>query len=142
MHNTLRKDRYTSTNFQKELQMLGVKDNGAYTLGLPSGCQVVAERLPQVSKVELSKDKNRVEEDRIEDSVVEDSDNHTDDDLSQFYGDVYLSENQIKDLLDRLGLQVFDEYVLRLDGFIKKTGAKIKSHYNEIIKWAKEDGRI
>ena len=43
MHNTLRKDRYTPTSFQEELQMLGIKDNGAYTLG----CQMVAERLPQ-----------------------------------------------------------------------------------------------
>ena len=42
MHNTLRKDRYTATNFQEELALLGIKDNGAYTLGLPSGCQSVA----------------------------------------------------------------------------------------------------
>lgn len=42
MHNTLRKDRYTPTNFQEELRQLGVKDNGAYTLG----CQMVAKRLP------------------------------------------------------------------------------------------------
>lgn len=42
MHNTLRKDRYTPTNFQEELRQLGIKDNGAYTLG----CQAVAEGLP------------------------------------------------------------------------------------------------
>lgn len=62
MHNTLRKDRYTPTNFQEEFKLLGIKDNGAYTLG----CQLVAERLPQVS---IGKD-----------SVVEDSinkENHT-----------------------------------------------------------------
>ena len=55
MHNTLRKDRYTPTNFQEELNQLGLKDNGAYTLG----CQVVAERLPQVSigKVSLGEDR-------------------------------------------------------------------------------------
>lgn len=46
MHNTLRKDRYTPTNFQEELAMLGVKENEAYTL---NGCQTVAKRLPQVS---------------------------------------------------------------------------------------------
>ena len=54
MHNTLRKDRYTPTSFQEELQMLGIKDNGAYTLG----CQMVAERLPQISIDKNSKDKN------------------------------------------------------------------------------------
>lgn len=45
LHNTLRKDRYTPTNFQEELQQLGMKDNGSYTIG----CQTVAKRLPQVS---------------------------------------------------------------------------------------------
>lgn len=45
MHNTLRKDRYTPTNFQEELSLLGIKDNGSYTLG----CQMVANRLPQDS---------------------------------------------------------------------------------------------
>ncbi|MBR2474816.1 MAG: DNA replication protein [Clostridia bacterium] len=42
MHNTLRKDRYTPTNFQEELMQLGVKGNGSYTFG----CQMVAKRLP------------------------------------------------------------------------------------------------
>lgn len=42
LHNTLRKDRYTPTNYQEELNQLGIKENGSYTLG----CQVVAERLP------------------------------------------------------------------------------------------------
>lgn len=63
MANALRKDRYTPTAFQEELAKLDLKDNGSYTW-LPSGCQVVAERLPQVSidkdsigKVSKGKDK-------------------------------------------------------------------------------------
>ena len=56
MHNTLRKDRYNPTNFTEELKMLGIKENGAYTLG----CQTVAERLPQNSI-----DKNRLDENRL-----------------------------------------------------------------------------
>lgn len=47
MANALRKDRYTPTAFKEELAQLDIKDNGAYTW-LPSGCQMVAERLPQV----------------------------------------------------------------------------------------------
>ena len=42
LHNTLRKDRYTPTNYQEELRQLGIKENGAYTLG----CQEVASWLP------------------------------------------------------------------------------------------------
>ena len=62
MHNTLRKDRYTPTNYQEELQLLGIKENGAYTLG----CQTVAERLPSGCP---SIDKSSV----VESSVVEES---------------------------------------------------------------------
>lgn len=62
MHNTLRKDRYTPTNYQEELRKLGIKDNGAYTLG----CQVVTNGLPSGCP---SIDKGSV----VESSVVESS---------------------------------------------------------------------
>lgn len=48
MHNTLRKDRYSPTNFQDELSLLDIKDNGSYTLVDDIGCQVVANPVPQV----------------------------------------------------------------------------------------------
>ena len=62
MHNTLRRDRYVPTNFQEEMAMLSVKENEAYTLNgsqmvakwLPNGCQMVDERLPQISREEIS----------------------------------------------------------------------------------------
>jgi len=56
MANALRKDRYNPTAFQEELKQLGLKENGAYTW-LPDGCQMVAERLPQVSIGKVSLDK-------------------------------------------------------------------------------------
>lgn len=58
MHNTLRKDRYTPTNFQEELASLQLKDNGAYTLG----CQTVAKWLPKNREEEVSIDKDSLEE--------------------------------------------------------------------------------
>jgi hypothetical protein len=65
LHNTLRKDRYTPTNYQDELNLLGIKDNGVYTLG----CQVVAEGLPDgcPSIDKGSVDKVSVGEDSVED---------------------------------------------------------------------------
>lgn len=62
MHNTLRKDRYVPTNYQEEFKLLGLKDNGAYTLDLADGCQLVAEGLPQVSigKDSIGKVKEKV----------------------------------------------------------------------------------
>ena len=64
LHNTLRKDRYTPTNYQEEFRLLGIKENGAYTLG----CQVVANGLPNgcPSIDKNSKDKDSLVEDSIE----------------------------------------------------------------------------
>lgn len=42
MANALRKDRYTPTEFQRELSQLRVKPNGVYTEITESGCQMVA----------------------------------------------------------------------------------------------------
>lgn len=65
LHNTLRKDRYTPTNYQEEFKQLGIKDNGAYTLG----CQVVANGLPDGCP---SIDKSSVVESRVVEGSVED----------------------------------------------------------------------
>lgn len=83
MHNLLRKDRYKPTQYQDEIHMLSVKENGAYTElatkrqqvvaeRLPSGCQVVAERLPQdrIGKDRL--DKDRIGEDSKGEVSIED----------------------------------------------------------------------
>ena len=65
LHNTLRKDRYTPTNYQEELNLLGIKENGVYTLG----CQEVANGLPTGCP---SIDKGSVVESSVEeDSVVD-----------------------------------------------------------------------
>jgi DnaD/phage-associated family protein len=61
LHNTLRKDRYTPTNFQEEFKLLGIKDNGAYTLDT-DGCQMVAKWLPQDSIGKDSIGKNSIDD--------------------------------------------------------------------------------
>ena len=61
MANSLRKDRHTPTAFQEELARLDLKENGSYTLkndGLPDGCQMVANCLPQIKL-----DKNSIDKD-------------------------------------------------------------------------------
>lgn len=54
-------------------------------------------------------------------------------------GVVALTDEQIDDLLDRLGLDMFDFYVDKLSTFIIKNGAKVKSHYDTILRWYRED---
>lgn len=66
MANALRKDRYTPTIFQSELEKLELDDVGTYELvaeRLPDGCQMVADCLPQKRL-----DKNRLDKSREEDN--------------------------------------------------------------------------
>lgn len=56
LHNTLRKDRYTHTNYVEEMKCLKIKDNGEYDIDLnesrlPVGCQTVTS-----GKVSIGKD--------------------------------------------------------------------------------------
>ena len=151
MHNTLRKDRYTPTNFQEELSLLGIKDNGSYTR-LPSGCQVVAERLPQVSIGKCSIDKVSVVEGSVADdtatATTEDEEEDMEDGQLKLIGGelgrnvVYLSDRQMGDLMDKLGFDAFNRYVDRLATFIIEKKAHVKSHYETILKWHREDTKV
>ena len=57
-------------------------------------------------------------------------------------GVVFLSDEQIGDLLDRLGLDTFNYYVDKLSNFIIKNDAHVMNHYETILKWWQEDGAI
>lgn len=102
------------------------------------------------SKSNVSRvDKSREEKKRIDkevDVVVNGANapdyNDTDSKLDFFRGEVKLSENQIADLLNKLGLEMFDEYVDRLNAFIKEKNATVKNHYETILKWYNEDRAI
>ena len=55
---------------------------------------------------------------------------------------VLLSDAQVEDLLEKMGLELFDYYVDKLSCFIIKNGAKVKNHYETILKWWQEDGAV
>lgn len=57
-------------------------------------------------------------------------------------GVVFLSDAQIADLLDRMGIDTFDYYVDKLSNFIIQNGAKVKNHYETILKWWQEDSAV
>lgn len=57
-------------------------------------------------------------------------------------GVVILSDEQVDRLLESLGLDAFDHYVSKLATFIIKNGASVKSHYETILKWWKEDSNV
>lgn len=57
-------------------------------------------------------------------------------------GVVFLSQEQIDVLLDRMGIDTFDYYVDKLSRFIIDKQARVKDHYETILKWWQEDGQI
>lgn len=57
-------------------------------------------------------------------------------------GVVYLTDRQLADLMDRLGLDAFNWYVDRLATFIIDKKAHVKSHYDTILKWWEEDSKV
>jgi hypothetical protein len=85
-----------------------------------------------------------IETDVEEENSGADAPDYSDPDnqLTIFKGNILLSENQMGELLDLMGLEVFDEYIARLQAFIANTGANIKSHYQTLLKWYNEDRRV
>ena len=57
-------------------------------------------------------------------------------------GVVYLTDSQLHDLMDRLGLDAFNRYVDRLATFIIDKKAHVNNHYDTIIKWYTEDSQL
>mgnify|MGYP003530346939 FL=1 len=61
--------------------------------------------------------------------------------LQSICGNVMMSENQIGDLLDKIGLDAFDYYIKRVSDFIAN-GGYVKNPYQTILKWYEEDSKI
>lgn len=57
-------------------------------------------------------------------------------------GVVYLTDSQLHDLMDRLGLDAFNRYVDRLATFIIDKKARVNNHYETILKWYTEDSQV
>ena len=133
MANALRKDRHQPTNFQEELAMLQIKDNGSYTW-LPNGCQMVAERLPQdrIGKDSIGKD--RVGEDSVEEIITAP--------IPTTYGDhnlVTLSDAEYQGLLNTYGKDITEDYIQRIDEYMYYNNKQYPSHYKTIIRWIEND---
>ena len=57
-------------------------------------------------------------------------------------GVVFLSEAQMADMLEKMGLETFDYYVDKLSSFIIKNDAHVKNHYETILQWWEKDGML
>ena len=50
-----------------------------------------------------------------------------------------LTDHQVNDLLDQMGIDCFDYYVDKLSSYIIRNDAKVASHYETILKWWRQD---
>ena len=57
-------------------------------------------------------------------------------------GVVFMSDAQFEDLLEQMGLDTFNYYMDKLSNYIIKNNAQIRNHYDTIMKWWREDGKI
>ena len=166
MHNLLRKDRYTETQYIEQKNMLLLKENGAYTEGdsdpiekpyehsatkwQPNDNQMATQysigkySIDKYSVVEVSGTDNQENGNNNEESVDKGVDNSTLEFMGGTLGKgvVFLTEAQREALLDKLGLHEFNYYIEKLADFIIMTGAKVKNHYQTILKWAEEDKKV
>ena len=159
MHNLLRKDRYTETQYIDEKETLLLKKDGSYT-EKPPELPVATKWQPNGNQMatQYSIGKDSIGEYRVVE-VSEDG-NHNNSDLStenddistesQFElqqgilgkGVVLLTPEQDEALLDKLGLHAYDHYVSKLADFIIEKNATVANHYATILKWAKEDAKV
>jgi hypothetical protein len=154
MHNLLRKDRYTETQYIEEKETLLLQKDGSYTekppelpvatTWQPNGNQVATQY--SIGKVSEGKDSLGQGSGSVVDATAT-ATTTEEEQLKCFTGllgkgVVYLSDRQYSDLLDRLGLDGFNRYVERLATFIIEKDAYVKNHYETILKWNEEDSKV
>jgi hypothetical protein len=148
IHNYIRKDTYTETKYKEEKALLELDENNSYRLADSPLLQLRHDIVTSPStQVRLGKDS--IGKDRLgEGSVVPATATATEENQLKLIGGelgknvVYLTDRQFSDLMDRLGLDAFNRYVEKLATFIIENNARIKSHYDTILKWYEEDSKV
>jgi hypothetical protein len=140
IHNYIAKDRYKETKYIDEKSTLMLDEKGAYT-------ECIQDVYKLDTQVRLGKDSlGKVS--LVEGSVADDTATAAEEDKLKLLGGslgknvVYLTDNQIGILLDKMGMDASNRYVGRLADFIIEKNAHVKSHYDTILKWYEEDSKI
>lgn len=141
IHNYIAKDRYKETKYIEEKSTLMLDDKGAYT-----------ECIQPVYKLETQE---RIGEDRkgkdnsFIHSACEEEAFPSDPEYRRTYlggigkNVVFLSDEQVADLLDKLSIEEFDKYVaIVADCELNGKPFKKKTHYQAILDMAKKDRRV
>ena len=152
VHNLIRSDRYRETDFMEEKSMIYLDEKNKYHL--LDGCHLVAKTHPQVvsrskeKKSKVNEDVERplrganapVENDGVCSLVDKKMLQCIHGDLGQ--GVIYLTDQQMDVLLEKLGYDGFNRYVQRLADYILEKNVHVNNHYETILRWAAEDSAV
>ena len=123
IHNLIRSDRYKATVYQEEKAQLSVKDNKAYTFGIPNDNQ--AETQVRLGEVRLGEDSIGKDNKPIRHKFGE-------------YKNVLLSDEDV----EKLKTEFPTDWVARIENlssYIASTGKKYKNHLATIRNWARNE---
>lgn len=129
IHNYIRNDRYKETVYQDEKASLTLKENGAYTLGIPDGYQVETQ-------YRLGKD--RVGKDRLEEGNKAALPPKPARHQYGAYSNVLFTDDEFAKLKAEFPLD-WGCRIERLSEYIASTGKRYKNHLATIRSWAKKD---
>ena len=157
IHNYIRNDRYKETKYVEEKASLMLDEKGAYTeyngeivaretVGIPSDIPMVDKRYPQdrIGEDRLGKDNNSF----IHSAREEDEDLSDPEHRRRYLGGigknvVFLSDDQMEDLLDKLSIDEFNKYVaIVADCELNGKPYTKKTHYQAILDMVAKDRRI
>lgn len=142
MHNTLRKDRYTPTQYQEEYASLDVKENNSYTENIlattwqPNGNHLATQNsIEKYRLVEGSIDKDIYSE--SEDSPHPQKDKKNVKHKYGEYKNVLLTDGELEKL--QAEFPDWENRIEKLSSYVASHGKSYKSHYATIRNWARKE---
>ena len=130
INNLVRKDWYRQTQYLEERSTLHVKENGSYTDDSSQGVPF----LPPSKESSLTNRQRRISKDSLGNNKGKKN-----------YGElknVLLSDEEIKKLNDRFGVNATNKLIFDLSTYIASKGKEYKSHYATMLRWAKNNGVV
>lgn len=149
--NSLQNDRIKPLRYPELAKSLYISENKTYTTTFFPGAVSLFDT--RQAFLESGRNPKGTELNRTEKNITENEENgdepltppaDTDSELRYLRGKlgkgvVLLSEEQMADLLDKLGLDGFDFYVEKLADFILRKQTPVSNHYATILKWWQQD---
>lgn len=133
IHNFIRTDRYKETVYQEEKAMLDVKENKAYTLGIPNDNQMDTQY--RLGKDSLGEDR------LVEESIDAPSPTPSPKPTRHKYGiykNVLLSDEDYQKIQAEFPHD-YSERIDRLSEYIASTGKSYKNHLATIRAWSRKE---